>query len=30
MHADEVQDAKLPEHDIGWEALGSSSCSSST
>ncbi len=22
MHADEVQDAKLPEHDLGWEALG--------
>jgi|LKGT01.1.fsa_nt_gi hypothetical protein len=21
MHADEVQDAKLPEHDLGWEAL---------
>ena len=21
MHADEVQDAKRPEHDLGWEAL---------
>ena len=24
MHADEVQDAKLPEHDLGWEALRAS------
>ncbi len=24
VHADEVQDAKLPEHNLGWEALRAS------